>query len=454
MLEYYTAMHKFHGNVPMFYVIFETISILTTNEIDIWRLWCVLLIMFISRSNWHYWPWNFAGTVPLGLLNLRNLSLVDLSYNQLSGGLFTSFNGSPQPLRFSQFPSLEIFSASNNNFTGHVPSFVGCNKSRLVLVDFSHNQLSGDILNGGGSSSGEISDHFASLRVLSLAYNLLNGQIPLWITNLTSLQVLDLSHNYFEGSIPPDLHNMHAFITLGSNSSSDQSTGFKLTQVVELENVGNMLRYPYILETNTHIDLSSNALTGFIPTDIGDLIGLRYLYLSKNNLTGNIPASMGNLLQLEAIDLSVNDLNGTIPSSLGSLTSLGYFNVSRNNLTGPIPTNAGHQFATFTDVSLYLPGNDGLCGEVINRSCSSISTTNPPSSIPQEMTYAVEDMISIAGFFIGFGIGFCFVMSLVLFRLCQSKIARIQSVPSDTEQYGRFKMPTWHHKHLQICMFN
>lgn len=177
--------------------------------------------------------------------------------------------------------------------------------------------------------------------------------------------------------------------------------------------MGNPLKYTYILETNTHIDLSSNALTGAMPTDIGSLVGLKYLYLSKNGVTGSIPSTVENLLQLEQIDLSIDRFNGTIPSSLRNLSFLSYFNVSWNNLNAPIPTN-GHQFATFMKRSLYLPGNDSLCGSVIDRSCSSIPTNS--SSTTSQETYAVKDNTSLAGSLLDLESGFassCHLLSSI-----------------------------------------
>ena len=48
-----------------------------------------------------------------------------------------------------------------------------------------------------------------------------------------------------------------------------------------------------------------------------------------------------------------------------NLLALSYFDVSFNNLSDPIPTG-GHQFETFINLSIFLPGNDGLCGKVIH----------------------------------------------------------------------------------------
>lgn len=110
-----------------------------------------------------------------------------------------------------------------------------------------------------------------------------------------------------------------------------------MDQVIDLNFRRNTLTYTYILETNSHMDLSSNGL--------GDLIGLKYLYLSNNNIYDNISSNVGNLLQLEMIYLSCNNLNRVIPSSLEYLLALTYFDVSFNNLMIPsqlVPINLKH----------------------------------------------------------------------------------------------------------------
>ena len=87
-------------------------------------------------------------------------------------------------------------------------------------------------------------------------------------------------------------------MNMGLNPSSIATAGFQLTQVMELNLMGKPLKYAYILETSTCIDLASNALTDAIPTGIGNLGGLNYLYLPKYGLPGVILLTIGNPLQL------------------------------------------------------------------------------------------------------------------------------------------------------------
>ena len=59
-----------------------------------------------------------------------------------------------------------------------------------------------------------------------------------------------------------------------------------------------------VLEILSGLDLSSNRLTGRIPSELGQLSLILVLNLSYNQLTGSIPKTFSNLTQLESLDLS------------------------------------------------------------------------------------------------------------------------------------------------------
>ena len=84
------------------------------------------------------------------------------------------------------------------------------------------------------------------------------------------------------------------------------------------------------------VSLSNNNIRGTIPSAIGLLTSLRYLFLNGNALVGTIPSTMGRLMALEMIHLENNYLTGTIPSSLKSLTKLSTLNVNDNYMTGSL----------------------------------------------------------------------------------------------------------------------
>lgn len=217
--------------------------------------------------------------------------------------------------------------------------------------------------------------------------------------------MIDLSHNKLEGPIPATIGGLDGF-KVAANSSAMISGAFTLIQTAYLTKQGFNLKYSYVLATTTYIGSSFNALTGNIPQEIAQLVALLNLDLSSNTIEGGIPYALGlNLTVLETLRLSQNNLanRDPIPSSLASISTLSFFNVSFNNLQGQIPV--GHQFTTCTNKS-YLPENPGLCGDVINRPCSSQVGSHPTNQKLSQSKF-FGDAASWMGFWIGTLLGFC-----------------------------------------------
>lgn len=138
------------------------------------------------------------------------------------------------------------------------------------------------------------------VQVIDMYGNLLFGELPPELGNLSKLEALNLEANFLSGEIPVALGN--------------------LTRLNRLTLDHNIL------------------LSGTIPTEFGRLANLTHLSLWNNRLTGNIPAELGNLSNLTYLDLTRNDLTGTIPSELGRLTKLRTLWIGENRLHGEIPT--------------------------------------------------------------------------------------------------------------------
>ncbi|KAJ2992874.1 hypothetical protein HDV02_002775 [Globomyces sp. JEL0801] len=104
--------------------------------------------------------------------------------------------------------------------------------------------------------------------------------------------------------------------------------------------------YPY---QGFYLDWRSRNLSGTIPSYLGDLSNLTYLYdisftncfviryLFDNQLTGTIPDSLGKLYTLNGLFLSDNQLNGSIPSTLDDLPELHWLKLNGNSLEGSFP---------------------------------------------------------------------------------------------------------------------
>ena len=104
------------------------------------------------------------------------------------------------------------------------------------------------------------------------------------------------------------------------------------------------------MTTNT-FSKGDSSLTN-LPSSIGDLKKLEYIYLDNNNLT-SLPSSIGNLKKLEYISLKKNSLE-SLPSSIGNLKKLQFLMLNNNNLT-KLPSSIGNLTNL---IELNLKGNN------------------------------------------------------------------------------------------------
>eukprot|EP00980_Cylindrotheca_fusiformis_P009555 scaffold2100_cov87-Cylindrotheca_fusiformis.AAC.1 len=115
------------------------------------------------------------------------------------------------------------------------------------------------------------------------------------------------------------------------------------------------------LQQLKHLALSFNELSGPIPSEIGHLQQLRSLSLRENSFSGPIPSEIGQLQQLESLGLGENKLSGPIPSEIGNLQQLYYLGLGGNMFSGPIPSEIGNLQQLH---DLILSHNIGLTGTV------------------------------------------------------------------------------------------
>ncbi|KAF6163670.1 hypothetical protein GIB67_036130 [Kingdonia uniflora] len=184
-----------------------------------------------------------------------------------------------------------------------------------------------------------------------------SGAILSELCNLTDLQILDLSHNHLLGTIPRCFNNFSILVT--QQIKYYGIFGEKLKLVMK----GVELEYTNTLGLVRSIDLSSNNLSGEIPTEVTSLQGLSSLNLSNNYLIGKIPGTLGNMSSLESLDFLVNQISSVIPHNLSSLTFLSYLNLSYNNLSREIPLST--QLQSLSEFS-YI-GNLELCGPPLKK---------------------------------------------------------------------------------------
>jgi len=200
-----------------------------------------------------------------------------------------------------------------NLLEGQIPTEIG-NLSALTICYLNVNELSGSI----PSTLGQLNQ----LTVLHFGENELEGQIPAEIGNLSLLTRCSLNDNELTGSIPSALGQLNQLESLALY-------GNHLNGTIP-SSLGNLSQL-------TFINLGENQLTGTIPDEIWQLTNLEYISLYENQLHGTLSAQIGTLLNLKGISISMNQFEGTIPSEIGNLTSLRNLDLFANQFSGPVP---------------------------------------------------------------------------------------------------------------------
>lgn len=272
-----------------------------------------------------------------GICRMKNLQELSLSKNGFSGEI---------PLCFASFSKLRVLDLSSNQLVGKVPSFFGNFKS-LEYMSLLDNNLEGLF------SLGSIAE-LAKLKVFKLSSR--SSMLQVVETNVSSglqsqLSCFTLSHCNL-GKIPGFLWYQKELrvIDLSSNMLSGVLPTWLLENNTELQVMllQNNLFRTLTLPRQTHklqfLDLSSNEFSYQFPVDIGQALPwLRHLNLSNNEFKGNMPSSVARMEDLEFMDLSYNNFSGELPTNLFTgCYSLHWLQLSHNSFSGPIirkPTN-------------------------------------------------------------------------------------------------------------------
>ncbi|KAI4305126.1 hypothetical protein L6164_028512 [Bauhinia variegata] len=275
---------------------------------------------------------SLTGTIPKALSKCPKLGTIDLRDNKLTGSIskgifglkklmFLLLGGNGLQGKLShhicKLKGLNFLDLSRNKFIGSIPSCIN-NISFARNVDISDHSFYGILsisyptyLVGydeyytryGDFGSFEEEVQFTTKSValsykgdilnymsgLDLSCNLLYGQIPSQLGDLSSLHALNLSHNHLNGAIPESFH--------------------------KLQNIESL-------------DISYNNLSGNVPVQLEDLHSLAIFNVSYNNLSGRVP-DQG---QFGTFDIS----------SYRGNPYLSWNRSNRGNATPPSPTTSSN----------------------------------------------------------------------------------------------------------------
>ena len=207
--------------------------------------------------------------------------------------------------------ALTTLDLSDNQLTGEVPAVFDI-LAFLTSLDLSDNELTGPIPQGLGTLTG--------LTTLDLSGNALYGEIPHDLGFLSNLTKLRLGGgNNLEGCIPDglrsvadndlaglnleycgDRHALEALYNATGGPSWTDSTNW-LSATEEIANWhGITVREDGRVTT---LDLKNNNLSGELPDELANLIGLTELKLADNSITGCIPDGLRSIADHDLADL-------------------------------------------------------------------------------------------------------------------------------------------------------
>ncbi|MBA0601095.1 hypothetical protein Gorai_004284, partial [Gossypium raimondii] len=411
------------------------IVVLTTSCVQVFLLppfaMTNAVMVDVSGNQIHGLPENIGKILP-------HMEYLDLSRNAFEQDLLPSIG---------DMKNLQVLDLSYNNFSGEIPKelTVGCNDLRVLML--SGNKLHGQIFPmlynltqlrvlqlRNNYFSGNLSNVKAKGRVLGnlalldIGYNFMTGNIGNWIGNVTYLDILVMRNNYLEGQFQCEgisrsvyyldlSHNLlsaplplcprlqHLYLQGNKYSGSISEAFLNTSQLLVLNLRDNNLSVSILgiiglLTSLKVLLLSQNLLSGLIPEELCELKQISMMDLSLNSFSGSIPPCFqgirygtlkkdyvlhstaeqsvtnvevdfltkhrsntykGGILNfMSGLDLSCNKLSGRIPYEVGNLAWIHTLNLSYNQLTGPIPKS----FSNLTQIESLDLSHNMLSGEI------------------------------------------------------------------------------------------
>ena len=366
-----------------------------STQVELWGECYSLNVININLTNS-----GLTGEIPPEIGDLIYLRVLKLNYNELTG---------PIPSEIGNLTDLFDLELMYNNLSGPIPDELWT-LTNLKQLRIQKNQFTGPI-------PPEIGD-LTELTHLYLYGNQFTGPIPSEIGDLTNVVKFHINNNQFSGLIPETICNMnvtvynpHSFDISGNQLvppypncvsnfveyqyseecesnylfngiCTEQSDLDVLQQFIdnssetinmEMDDNNNGLIEPIELgtqwwvdgrlaELNCNYDLANEyalddlGLSGNIPSEIGNLESMEFLWLEDNQLTGPIPSGIGNLEHLKYLILQYIQISGSIPSEIGNLSNLEILKLDNNQLTGFIPDS-------ICNLTLQFHGWNNLFGE-------------------------------------------------------------------------------------------
>uniref|UniRef100_A0A0E0PEV9 non-specific serine/threonine protein kinase n=1 Tax=Oryza rufipogon TaxID=4529 RepID=A0A0E0PEV9_ORYRU len=235
-----------------------------------------------SLSSLNLYGNSLSGNISDDLFNTSNLMYLDMRHNKLTGNL--------NWLR--HLDKIKTLSLGWNDFEGQITPNL-CKLKCPRIIDFSHNKLSGSLPPCVGNISCESDTAAQNYSPLLLIYVIIEAYIivhdPIDFTFATKGGQYTYGYNFFD---------LMSGIDLSGNMLSGEIPW-------ELGNLSHI----------KSLNLSNNFFTGQIPASFANMSEIESLDLSHNELSGLIPWQLTKLSSLAVFSVAYNNLSGCIPNS-------------------------------------------------------------------------------------------------------------------------------------------
>uniref|UniRef100_A0A0R0FDN9 Leucine-rich repeat-containing N-terminal plant-type domain-containing protein n=1 Tax=Glycine max TaxID=3847 RepID=A0A0R0FDN9_SOYBN len=277
---------------------------------------------------------NGGFTWPTGLQEL------DLRENRLNNKFLPSLNG---------LECLKYLGLRWNQLEGSLNISELSRLTSLKTLDLSYNNISDFVVHQGNGGF----TWPTGLQALDLRENRLNNKFLPSLNGLECLKYLGLSSNQLEGSLNISglkslrrLDALHLYGNMIDGSKLRKSlrafSSVRMLSMGENEFKGTIVAGDFQDLSNLEeltMDLSNNMENEFFKS-IGKLTSLKVLSLYHCNINGTLPhADWSKLKKLELLDLSGNKFEGPLPSSFVNMTSLQKLEISYNHFIGNFDSN-------------------------------------------------------------------------------------------------------------------
>jgi Leucine-rich repeat (LRR) protein len=269
------------------------------------------------------------------------------------------------PATIVRLPRLEVLSCIHCGLVGDAPDV----PATMAVVQLQNNRLNGTIPATLSQATGlREYEVFGQFKQLGSApsptpYAGLVGTLPN-LALLTDLEVLHVNNNRIGGSIK-GLGKLAQLRTLDVHGNRFTGTILRitapdLTLLDASDNQFTAFELPAASPKLHTIKLGSNSITGTISPLILKASQLSFLDLSRNFMHGTIPSALAELGGLTQLLLSGNSFNGTLPAKLfGPESRLTALNAEHNAFVGTLPRTIGA-----VNLASFLMSGNFLEGEV------------------------------------------------------------------------------------------